>query len=48
MLLGIVIALVIPIVAGLLLWYTEWAESTVVATVPAPAGDRPDHPLPVT
>ena len=42
MLAGIIIAFVIPIVAGLMLWYTDWAESAVLAAVPNPATDPQD------
>jgi hypothetical protein len=34
MLVGILVTLAIPVVFGSLLWFTDWAESTLVASAP--------------
>jgi hypothetical protein len=43
MLLGIVVTALIPIVFGLMLWFTDWAESAVVAPLPAETANPIDR-----
>jgi len=38
MLVGIVTAFLIPVLAGLALFFTDWAEATVVAPTQRPIG----------